>query len=510
MIARCVTVGLALVLLSGCTKSSSFASDAAVSEPTDAGSQALPAPDSGAPAASGVAVDSDDGREAFAVGSSPELKGQKVERTTDGPWELRRAGGGNAGIKAMGAVPSSAGAVRRSRALLDSVGMAAAPSAPAPMAEGRVGVASRAKRFAEGAPAANPLRAGSTDDNADFDAFLRFLSTWSDKPNLAQSCDLVDVRDRRWLKVVDSSGKPVPAALVQVVDLEHDKLLWAGTTYGDGRLPFYSRAAAARLGATQLSERLVVQVAQGEARARADWTGAADLVVALPTERGSSRLALDVVFAIDTTGSMGDEIQRIKETLAAVTRKLVGLDQEFDLRYGAVLFRDLGDLYVTSTHPFTSDLEAFGKALQQVGAAGGGDGPESVNQALAELTRLDWREGAAKVAFLIGDAPPHMDYEGDVPYGQSALAALAQGIRIHSVAASGLDGLGTLVFRQVAQLTRGKFIFIEYGSTAASAERHGVTGSVSSNNLDDIIFAQIRDEIAHWGREAPPAMVSEK
>ena len=59
---------------------------------------------------------------------------------------------------------------------------------------------------------------------------------------------------------------------------------------------------------------------------------------------------------------------------------------------------------------------------------------------------------------------------------------------------------GTLVFRQSAQFTRGKFIFIEYGSTAASAAQHGVTGQVQSNNLDDIIFRQLSWEVASWGR----------
>jgi hypothetical protein len=67
------------------------------------------------------------------------------------------------------------------------------------------------------------------------------------------------------------------------------------------------------------------------------------------------------------------------------------------------------------------------------------------------------------------------------------------------VAASGLDEVGTLLFRQVAQLRRGKFILIEYGSVAASAESHRVQGKVESNNLDEILYAQIRDELAGWG-----------
>jgi hypothetical protein len=103
--------------------------------------------------------------------------------------------------------------------------------------------------------------------------------------------------------------------------------------------------------------------------------------------------------------------------------------------------------------------------------------------------------------FLIADAPPHMDYAGDVPYGQSLRAAVGKGIRVHSVAASGLPAVGSLVFRQIAQFTRGKFIFIEYGGdVAASGAKHGVEGAAKSNNLDDILFEQIRDEVARWGR----------
>ena len=147
-------------------------------------------------------------------------------------------------------------------------------------------------------------------------------------------------------------------------------------------------------------------------------------------------------------------------------------------------------------------LEAFSAALQSVRAAGGGDTPESLNQGLAEgIGRLEWREGAAKVMFLIADAPAHMDYEGDVTYGTSLRAALDKGIRIHAVAASGLDAFGSLMFRQIAQFTRGKFVFIEYGgNVAASGAKHGVKGAKKSNNLDDILFEQIQVEIATWGR----------
>src|SRR5690606_116710 len=106
-------------------------------------------------------------------------------------------------------------------------------------------------------------------------------------------------------------------------------------------------------------------------------------------------------------------------------------------------------------------------ALRTITAGGGGDFPESLNQGLAQaVAGVAWRRTAAKVVFLIADAPPHTDYQDDIPYGESLKDALARGVRIHAVAASGLDPFGSLVFRQTAQYTRGRFIFIEYGTPA--------------------------------------------
>jgi len=352
-----------------------------------------------------------------------------------------------------------------------------------------------------GKPAGAPMKAGSTDDNAAFEAFLEFLDTWTDRPGMRNQFQPLDVRDRRFIQVVDADGKPVPAATVRVKGANRKGVLWEGTTYGDGRVPFY--AALAKRG-NQDEAPSAVEVSYGKHRQLVDLPEGKD-DVRIEIEDAKSKggdIDLDVLFVIDTTGSMSDEIERIKNTLLRVTEKLRALEADFDLRYGAVLYRDIGDAYLTKTHAFTSEISSFDKALQSVGAAGGGDGPESLNQAMAQTVGMEWRKGAAKVAFLIADARPHMDYQGDKPYGQSAIEAIGKGIRIHSVAASGLDKTGTLVFRQTAQLTRGKFIFIEYGSTEKTAKSHGVTGPVKSNNLDDIVYEQIRDEVMGWGKDA--------
>lgn len=426
------------------------------------------------------------------------LGGKPIEAFKDGPWNLRRPAG-------IDGTATASGGPYRSAAGGGAPGGAAkardvAPSAPAAMAPAATEAAQPRLQLA----AAGPMKAGSTDDNAQFSDFLTFLAKWSDGTVPAGSVDRLDVADRKFVRVVDKAGNPVPGASVRV--MSEDRAVWTGTTYGDGRTPFYAKVANDKLGARiEGTQGLQVEARYGALTKRVPSGAWQDEVVVTLEDLApiDAAVKLDVLFVIDTTGSMGDEIERIKTTLLGVTEKLRGLKTDFDLQYGAVLYRDLTDQYVTSVHPFTSDIAGFDKALRTVGANGGGDMPESVNQALAEVVKLEWRTTAAKVAFLIGDAPPHMDYQGDVPYGTSLIGAVSKGIRIHSIAASGLDKAGTYVWRQTAQFTRGKFIFIEYGNVADTAASHGVAGPVKSNNLDDILFEQIRDELSGWGRRRP-------
>lgn len=359
---------------------------------------------------------------------------------------------------------------------------------------------------------ASPLRAGTTDDNAQFAAFLQFLEehTATSVPTGAMK---IDVAGRRFIKVLDADGKPFPGAAVLVRDWKTEKVIATATTYGDGRAPFYPSTRG------EAPAKWLIEANDGVRAVTATWQkGDGDeLVLQMPNAatnpaaQASRAMPLDVLFLIDTTGSMADEIERIKETLLSMTAKVKASangDRAVSLRYGAVLYRDVGDAYVTATRDFTSDVAAFEKSLRSVEADGGGDTPESLNQGLAEaMVGVAWRDGAAKVAFLVADAVPHMDYADDIPYGESLQDAVTLGVRIHAVAASGLadDAAGSLVFRQVAQYARGRFIFIEYGrDIAASARAHGVEpANVASNNLDDILLREIRREIEGWGQHQP-------
>jgi len=355
------------------------------------------------------------------------------------------------------------------------------------------------------------LKAGTTDDNANFDAWLTYVSEWGGRGDIDGWADRLDVTGRRYVQVLDAKGRPVPDARVSILDPTSERVVWAGRGYGDGRVPMYPKlkvpGRALDIAGDAPEGGWLVQAESPDGAVRTvRWDGRSNELDVTVDTGGLTRGApvpVDVCFIIDTTGSMGDEIDRIKTTLLSVTDKLrEDASQGVDLRYGAVLYRDIGDEYVTRRHAFTADIAGFDTALQTITARGGGDAPESLNQGIAVgVAGMEWREGAARVAFVIADAPPHMNYQEEVSYGRAAAAAAHRGIRIHTVAASGLNDRGSYAFRQIAQLTRGQFIYIEYGSAAASAADHGVRTPTASNNLDGILYGRIRAEIDGWGKD---------
>jgi len=172
---------------------------------------------------------------------------------------------------------------------------------------------------------------------------------------------------------------------------------------------------------------------------------------------------LDISLIIDTTGSMGDEIAQIQQTIVSIAERIDQIQPRPELRFGLVSYRDRGDDYVTRVDDFTADVAAFQQRLLATRADGGGDEPESLNEGLhAAIQRVGWADDAVRLTFLVADAPPHLDYQQDYHYIQEARAAVAGGIKIYSIAASNSGPQAEYIFRQLAQQTLGRFIFLTY------------------------------------------------
>ena len=169
---------------------------------------------------------------------------------------------------------------------------------------------------------------------------------------------------------------------------------------------------------------------------------------------------IDVVFAVDTTGSMGGLIEGAKRTVWSIASHIRKTDEQADIRIGLVAYRDVGDDYITRDFPLNGDLDAVFAELSSYQAAGGGDVPENVDAALdVTLHKMKWRAGAKKIMFVVGDAPPAS--RGDVPtYDVLAREAAAKRITINAIRA-GHDSDTQVAFQQIAALGGGAFSSIQ-------------------------------------------------
>ena len=112
---------------------------------------------------------------------------------------------------------------------------------------------------------------------------------------------------------------------------------------------------------------------------------------AVPTQ--SHRI--EVVFILDTTSSMSGLIQAAKEKIWSIATTMASAQENPDIKMGLVAFRDRGDAYITRVFDLSEDLDSMYANLMDFRAQGGGDGPESVNQALYDaIHQVSWSQDA--------------------------------------------------------------------------------------------------------------------
>lgn len=177
---------------------------------------------------------------------------------------------------------------------------------------------------------------------------------------------------------------------------------------------------------------------------------------------------IDVVFVLDTTGSMGGLIEAAKNKIWSIAASMSQAQPAPLIRMGLVAYRDRGDEYVTRVVDLSEDLDAMYATLMQFQASGGGDGPESVNAALHDAVhRMSWSadQDTYKVIFLVGDAPPHMDYQDEEQYPEILQAAVQRGIVVNTIQCGEMaETLGP--WQHIASLGGGDYFRVEQDGNA--------------------------------------------
>lgn len=175
------------------------------------------------------------------------------------------------------------------------------------------------------------------------------------------------------------------------------------------------------------------------------------------------RPRVELVFALDTTSSMSGLIEGAKRKIWSLASFVAKGQPTPDLRIGLVAYRDVGDAYVTRLHDLDDDLDRVYARLRRFRAEGGGDTPEHVARALHEAVhKMSWSQdpSVVKLIYLVGDAPPHTDYDDGFDLARAARAAVAANIAVHTIRC-GDDGETEVVWRKVASLGRGQFMTVE-------------------------------------------------
>lgn len=211
------------------------------------------------------------------------------------------------------------------------------------------------------------------------------------------------------------------------------------------------------------------------------------------TPKTTVKSSADIAFVVDATGSMGDEIEFLKNDLVDIIGKASAIRPDITMRTAALFYRDEGDEYVTRHADFTDNLSSTAEFVNNQRADGGGDYPEAVHTALEKmLQNLSWNAKArTRLAFLILDAPAHYEQGIISSLQQSVKTCAKMGIRLIPVAASGVDKNTEFMLRFFAITTGGTYVFITDDSGVGYSHIKASVGDYKVEQLNNLIIRLI-------------------
>ncbi len=337
------------------------------------------------------------------------------------------------------------------------------------------------------------LTAGEWNDNNNWGFFTNLVNTGT----IQFPCYGLEPRYRTKVELKNAEGQAVVNANVSLMD--NGKVLWTAVTDKNG---------VAYLFAENSRQGTDIHVACGDTTK--DYSLATDQVEPVvsdsdPQQQGTATFQdasiglvfdesgktypkTDIMFIVDATGSMSDEMLFLQTEFTAISEE-VGDD---NTRFSVNFYRDKGDEYITKCYDFTSDVKGLQEKLNGESAYGGGDTPEAVAEILDEtINKSNWDEESVKLAFLIYDAPPHNGTEQSLQ--QSIKNAAEKGIHLIPVVSSGSERDTELFGRAAAIMTNGTYVFLTDDSGIGGSHMEPIIGSYDVEKLYDIVVRIIKD-----------------
>lgn len=339
------------------------------------------------------------------------------------------------------------------------------------------------------------LTAGEWNDNKNFD-FLKGLI--SDGQNYQYSDFFTKWNLSPFSRLViccKCDDAPVQNAKVTVYDMDQNAI-WSGVTDYEGMVyAYYALTDAA-------SNPLPSSI-------KAEYNGSVKEQPVMKDDLRDNSVAyvefdsiqpvtktLDLMFTVDTTGSMGDEIYYLQEELQDVIKRVQNDTANIPVRLSVNFYRDLNDEYVVRPYEFSTNINEQLAYLNKEYATGGGDFEEAVETALANsVNDHAWDENSIKLMFLVLDAPPHNTEENRQILMDTITKASEMGIRIIPVASSGIDKDTEFLLRAFAMATGGTYTFLTDDSGVGGSHLEPTVGEYQVEQLNDLLVRLIEQYI---------------
>ena len=283
---------------------------------------------------------------------------------------------------------------------------------------------------------------------------------------------------------VTNDGKPVREQTVELLDSDGN-VIWTARSDKDGMAYVFYKADQ---NPAQVKCGDAVQEVKGGSNDEQGVEGTTEAALETSAENKKPE-DTQVMFILDTTGSMGDEIAYLQMDFASIASAV----DDGHTTFSANFYRDADDVYVTKCNPFTDDVKSVQSVLNKEHAAGGGDFPEAIAEVLQETItdNSQWSESANKIAFLIFDAPPHDGKEEVLE--KAVKTAAAKGIHLVPVVSSGADRDTELFGRAIAAQTNSNYVFLTDDSGVGDSHLEPIIGDYEVELLHDIIVRNITE-----------------
>ena len=342
-------------------------------------------------------------------------------------------------------------------------------------------------------PRAGLLTAGEWNDNKNFEFLKKLLADGQDYQykTFFTNWNLAPF-NRLAIKCM-AGQDAVTGANVTVLDA-NDNPIWKGVTDYEGMCYAYYGLLDADMMPNAVivslnDEKITYQVEN------ADLIDSSVIEINL-SEKNTAEKKLDLMFTIDTTGSMGDEIYYLQKELEDVIRRVQADCDNIPVRLSVNFYRDMEDDYIVRPYEFTSDINSALALLNKEYADGGGDYEEAVELALqSSINDHSWDSDSIKLMFLVLDAPPHNTASIKESLIKSIQKASEMGIRIIPVASSGVDKDTEFLLRSFAMTTGGTYTFLTNDSGIGGDHIEPTIGEYQVEQLNDLLVRVIEQYI---------------